>query len=106
MYTYTSGTTEFPTAATGRRRLTQSANTGHTYMLNTTATTMPDASATCNSYGGQLVAYKSLREQQDVESYFLSLGVLLPTFHKTYWTGLITNNQSWPLFNWRWDLLP
>jgi hypothetical protein len=100
-YTYTSGTTQRPTAASGRRRLQQSQSSGFTYILNTTATTAPDAAATCNSYGGQLVAYRSLAEQQEVESYYQELGVLLPTFHKQYWVGLVTNNQSWPIFNWR-----
>ena len=58
VFTYTSGTTQYPTLATGRRRLQQQRSSGLTYILNTTATTMPDASATCNSYGGQLVAFR------------------------------------------------
>jgi hypothetical protein len=59
VFTYTSGTTQYPTLATGRRRLQQQQRaSGLSYILNTTATTMPDASATCNSYGGQLVAFK------------------------------------------------
>jgi hypothetical protein len=77
-----------------------STNSGFSYILNTTATSQGDASSTCNGIGGQLVAYRSLAEQVEVEGYFLQMGVLLPTFHKHYWTGLVSNNETWPRFNW------
>jgi hypothetical protein len=43
---------------------------------------------------------RSLAEQQEVEDYFQTLGVLLPTFHKQYWIGLTSSNQTWPTYNW------
>ncbi len=36
----------------------------------------------------------------EIEAYYLSLGVLLPTFHMQYWVGLVSNNATWPKFNW------
>jgi hypothetical protein len=47
-----------------------------------------------------LLLGRSLAEQQEVEDYFQTLGVLLPTFHKQYWVGLTSSNQTWPTFNW------
>lgn len=41
--------------------------TGSTYVLNTTFTTFKDAENTCNDYGGHLIAWKSVTEQQEVE---------------------------------------
>ena len=35
-----------------------------------------------------------------VENYYISAGFLLPTFHKFYWTGLVSNSSTWPKFSW------
>ncbi len=83
MATYTSGTT------------------ANTYLLNTTAATFPDAQAACKARGGNLVAFGSVFEQLEVESYFISAGVLLPAFHNTYWMGYTIpylNPSLWPRF--------
>ncbi len=74
--------------------------TGTTYALNTTWTTFADAENTCNGYGGHLVAWKSVTEQQEVEGYYLRQGYLLPTYHENYWLGLNTSAGAWPRFNW------
>ena len=33
-----------------------------------------------------------------MESYYIGMGILMPAFHKSYWTGL--RAQSWPNFLW------
>jgi hypothetical protein len=74
--------------------------TGSTYALNTTFTAFAEAEITCNGYGGHLVAWKSVTEQQEVEGYYLRQGYLLPTYHDNYWMGLNTSSSNWPRFNW------
>lgn len=44
-----------------------SPSTNITYVLNTTFTTFKGAEATCNEYGGHLISYKSIQENQEVE---------------------------------------
>jgi hypothetical protein len=80
--------------------------TNATYLLNTTMVNMPTAQKTCNVNGGHLVAYTGVEEQVDVEAYFLSIGMLLPTYHKHYWIGLTTNTTLWPKYNWTDRSLP
>ncbi len=46
----------------------------------------------------------SLDEQAEVEGYFLDMGVILPTFHKTYLMGLTT--PQWPKFMWMDPAVP
>ena len=77
-----------------------STKTGNTYALNTTWTSFVEAENTCNGYGGHLVAWKSVTEQQEVEGYYLKQGYLLPTDHDNYWLGLNTSAGTWPKFNW------
>jgi hypothetical protein len=35
-----------------------------------------------------------------VEAYYITSGFLLPTFHKVYWTGLVSSSNTWPNFTW------
>ncbi len=76
----------------------------NTYVLNTTLSTRYDAEHVCISHGGHLVSYLSIDEQMDVEETFTDMGVLLPTFHRSYWLGLAIpegdNNRLWPWFVW------
>ena len=44
--------------------------TNLTYLYNTSVVDQRSAHKICNSQGGHLVAYQTLEEQQDVESYF------------------------------------
>jgi hypothetical protein len=73
-----------------------SSSTLATYLLNTTATSFPDAQASCIASGGMLVAYASLEEQQEAEAVFEARGHFIPAFHGSYWMGLATSN--WPDF--------
>lgn len=59
---------------------------------------MTQAQRGCNDLGGHLVSWKGLIEQVEVEQYYVNYGVLLPYFHKGYWTGLTAD--SWPNFMW------
>ena len=74
----------------------------NTYYINTTRTSFDDAEATCNRYGGHLVAYANFAEQQAVEQCFVNSGYLFPTYHKLYWMGLRTgiSGAQWPNFTW------
>jgi hypothetical protein len=75
----------------------RSDTSGTTYVLNTTASSIKDARASCRQKRGVVVSYESLFEQQEVEAYFTStLGVLLPGFHGHYWLGL--GAAKWPQF--------
>jgi hypothetical protein len=50
-----------------------------------------------------MVSYQSLEEQVGVERYFYTAGLLIPTFHTTYWLGLYIANSDlrvWPSFMW------
>jgi hypothetical protein len=58
------------------------------------------AEAMCNDIGGHLAAYVSQEEQTEMEYAFLNSGYLLPSFHKTYWIGLMASADSWPSFSW------
>jgi hypothetical protein len=75
-----------------------SATTKATYLLSTAKANFIDAQATCNDHGGHLVSYQSLEEQIEVEAYFESLGVFIPLYHVFYWTGLVSEERSWPAF--------
>jgi hypothetical protein len=74
----------------------------NTYIINTTTTGFDDAEATCNRYGGHLVSYGSMREQQAVERCFIDAGWLFPLYNKFYWMGLKTGDlgMKWPNFTW------
>jgi hypothetical protein len=67
---------------------------------------MTVAQQTCNANGGHLAAYSSIAEQAEVESFYLSSGWLLPSFHKQYWLGMTTNSASWPVFKYVDKSLP
>jgi hypothetical protein len=63
-------------------------STNVTFYFNATATDQASAEAACALSGGHLAAYTSAQEQNEVEQYYISLGYILPSFHKGYWTGL------------------
>ncbi len=67
-------------------------------MLNTNRTSQKDASAMCNSLGGNLVAWSTYAEQLEVEQHYIKQGFLMPVFHKNYWMGLRATNH--PSFKW------
>lgn len=69
-----------------------------TYILNTTALPFVEAQYTCNIQGGHLVYYSSLEEEREVEQYFVSSGMFIPSYHRFYWVGYKT--QDWPNFVW------
>jgi hypothetical protein len=76
--------------ATARgRHLLQSATAGsETFLLNT----MPhgsqaEASQACRGLGGNLVSYRFAAEQLEVEAAFVSMGALIPSFHRSYLLG-------------------
>jgi hypothetical protein len=75
-----------------------SPTTYSTYMLNTTWASFVDAEGSCNDAGGHLVYFDSIEEQKEVEAYYISLGVFIPSYHTFYWMGLRT--YGWPEFRW------
>ena len=75
--------------------------TNATYLLNTTKVDFKTAQRTCNLQGGHVVSYISAAEQVDVENYYVSLGVLFPKYHMTYWLGLQGNSSFFPA-QWSW----
>jgi hypothetical protein len=74
------------------------------YLLNTSADSQPGAEAACNAFGGHLVLYNSLAEQQEVERALIFEGGLIGSFHKNYWVGLVVT--EWPAFEWLDRTLP
>ena len=75
--------------------------TNNTYCLNTNLTGVSDSEAYCNTLGGHLVSWNSQAEQAEVEGYWLKAGLLLPLFHKAYWTGAYIGDEDvWPNFMW------
>jgi hypothetical protein len=67
---------------------------GVTYVFNNTPVNSYDAQTACNTYGGHLVWFSSLQEQQEVERGFMAMGKLLPTFHTSYWIGYRAGKAS------------
>ncbi len=57
------------------------------YVFNNTPVSSYDAQSQCNLYGGHLVWFASLQEQQQVEQAFIAMGYLFPTFHTNVWIG-------------------
>jgi hypothetical protein len=76
----------------------KSPSTNYTYAFNNSAVNQQDAELGCQDAGGHLVTWTSLEEQIEVEEYFVSKGILIPGFHKSYWAGL--RSSSWPYFQW------
>ncbi len=75
-----------------------SPTTKATYVLSTVKQNFVEAQANCNDHGGHLVSYQSVEEQIEVEQYFETLGVFIPRYHVFYWTGLVSEEASWPAF--------
>jgi hypothetical protein len=77
------------------------ASTGFDYTLNTNPMMYEEAEAWCKNAGGHLATYVSLSEQQEVETYYATYGMLLLGFHKFYWIGAqVPPVNSWPGFQW------
>jgi hypothetical protein len=77
-----------------------SPNTGTTFVFNNTPVSSSAAQQQCQAYGGNLVSYMSLEEQQEVEALFIERGDLLPSYHESYWLGLYTPTLKPAQFNW------
>ena len=80
--------------------------TGAAYRLNVEFLGPAEAEAACNQFGGHLVSYASLLEQYEVEQYFLLQGLLLPSYHGSYWLGLSAAAGGWPNFRWTDNVTP
>ncbi len=81
----------------------RSPQSGSIYTLNTTAVNRYQAQEACLAGGGHAVSYTSIVEQFEVENWFTLAGVLLPSYHKSYWLGLYipqVNTTLWPNFQW------
>jgi hypothetical protein len=77
-----------------------SPNTGVTFVFNNTPVSSTAAQQQCQMYGGNLVSYMSLEEQQEVEAVFIERGDLVPSFHESYWLGLYSASVKPAQFNW------
>jgi hypothetical protein len=64
-----------------------SLKTGDNYLLSTIKANSSDAQIRCNKFGGHLVTWGSLAEQQDSEHWFIQAGFLIPSFHMHYYIG-------------------
>ena len=70
-----------PPAAPGN--FSYSSNTSNlTYVLATYNRTFADANMQCKLKGGSLITYRSLALQQEVEKYYIGMGLLFPYYHK------------------------
>ena len=74
--------------------------THETYTFHQIPATFDDAQATCFAEGGRLASYSSIKEQYEVEQYYISKQMLIPTVHVSYWLGLSSNETSYPTFSW------
>jgi hypothetical protein len=63
------------------------------------------AEQACQANGGHLASFASRDEQLEVEQSLVDTGYLLPSYHKQYWMGLATTDESWPSFRYA-GLLP
>jgi hypothetical protein len=59
----------------------------NSYILNQFVSNFTKAQEFCTDNGGHLAAFASLEEQQEVEGYYIEMGYLLPTYHKSYYIG-------------------
>lgn len=69
-------------------------------MFNNTPVSSTAAQQQCQLYGGNLVSYMSLEEQQEVEGVFIERGDLVPSYHESYWLGLYSASVRPAQFNW------
>jgi hypothetical protein len=60
-----------------------------------------DAENNCRKNGSHLISYSNTSMQQTVETSLIDGGLLLPSFHKSYWIGLNTTAVDWKDV-WRW----
>jgi hypothetical protein len=78
--------------------------TNNTYILNQFVSNFTKAQEFCTDNGGHLAAFSSLEEQQEVEGYYIEMGYLLPTYHKSYYIGTrrpaprVAGRRIWPAF--------
>jgi hypothetical protein len=69
--------------------------------INLTRTTFDDAEATCMRNGSHLISYANNSMQRAVEQLYLDAGILIPSFHGSYWIGLNTTAAMWRN-RWTW----
>lgn len=73
-------------------------STGNNYTLRVQPLNHSQAEAACQAIGGHLASFLSRDEQLDVEGQLYSTGYLLPSFHRQYWLGLTSSEDTWPTF--------
>ena len=71
------------------------------YQITLTRLSFDDAENICRKNGSHLMSYSNSSMQQYVETILGDMGVLLPTYHKSYWIGLNTTGADWKDV-WRW----
>jgi hypothetical protein len=76
------------------------------FIFHTDYQTAAEAEQTCRDEGGHLAAYLSLTEQFSTEQYFIDEGYLFPLYHRAYWMGLQSTEETWPTFTWIDLLIP
>jgi hypothetical protein len=69
----------------------------NTFFLNTSEVSFNDAQIACRANGGQLAAFRDIKEQAEVELWYSRGTWLLPKYHETYWMGYNTA-KGWPTF--------
>jgi hypothetical protein len=74
--------------------------THQTFVFNQIPATFEEAEAACFAQGGRLASYSSIQEQHEVEQYYVSKQMLIPTFHVSYWIGLRSDESNYPTFSW------
>jgi hypothetical protein len=76
------------------------------FFFKTDYQTAAEAEQTCRDEGGHLAAYLTQTEQFATEQYYVDEGYLFPLYHKVYWLGLQSTDETWPTFTWTDLLLP
>jgi hypothetical protein len=80
--------------------------TNATFAYNPSRLDQAGAELACNDIGGHLATYSSLEEQIDVESYYLSNGLLFAGNTPSYWFGARSAVDMWPSFYWLQRSIP
>ena len=68
--------------------------TGNVFQLYLNRSSQAEAEAICQAQGGHLAGYASDYEQTEIESAYVQLGFLVPSFHRTYWMGIARTPKS------------
>jgi hypothetical protein len=82
------------------------AKSNATFVFNPMKLDQAFAQLACNDLGGHLAAYTSLEEQAEVENFYVSNGLLFPSYTPNYWFGAKTTFDLWPTFYWLQRSIP